>query len=111
MEKEKKDLSWYFLLISFLMGVPGGIQSVKSSHLYLEEWSSFDILNAALRLSWLMGELIGASLAPLGMSSIIVGFIWIAKKIMSKSYEKPIQHIFIISVFFGIVYLFGYLNK
>ena len=106
-----KDISWYFLIISFLIGIPAGINNVKNGYESTADLSILEYLNAMSKVSSLpaelYGEIIGGSLAPLLISSIIIGFIWGIKSIMSKSYKKPIQHIFIMSIIFSIIAMFA----
>ncbi|MBT4708495.1 MAG: zinc ribbon domain-containing protein [Campylobacteraceae bacterium] len=106
-----KDISWYFLIISFLVGIPGGLSSVKNGYESIADLSNLEFLNGMFKVSSfpsdVFAQVIGASFAPLIMSSIIIGFIWGIKSIMSKSYKKPIQHIFIISVIFSILAMFA----
>ncbi len=107
-EKEKsKDLPWYFLIISFLVGIPGGINNMKSNYEatadlsileYLSAWSKVDSIPPEF-----YAEMIGGSLFPVLLSSIVIGFIWGVKSMMSKKYDKPIQSIFISSLILSII--------
>lgn len=109
---ESKDLSWYFLIVAFLLGLPGGIKSVKNSYGSTADLSIFEFMNGVFKLERipieLYGEIIGASVSPLIIASVIIGFIWGIKSIFSKKYEKPIKSIFIGSLVFSIPRIFAY---
>lgn len=93
------DLPLYFLIVSFIIGIPGGIQQVKNQYDVTSDLSILEYIYMLFKIRDipldLYAEVIGASLSPVLISSIIIGFIWGIKFVMLKRYEKPILYIFI----------------
>lgn len=112
--EKSKDLPWYFIIISFLIGIPGGINSSKSNYESTADLSILEYLNAWSKVDSIppefYAEIIGGSILPVLFSSIAIGFIWGIKSMTSKKYEKPIQSIFISSVILSILTYFASLN-
>lgn len=104
---KSNDLPWYFLIVSLIIGILGGIQQVKNQYDATSNLSISEYINMLSKIRdiplELYGEIIGASIFPILASSVIIGFICGIKSIMSKRYEKPIQSIFIGTIIFSIL--------
>jgi hypothetical protein len=98
-DNTEKDFPWYFLIFSFLVGIPAGIINTGN---YLSE-HSITISNIPIKaLPQIIAYIIGGSIVPFLISFVVIGFIWL---ISFGNYKKPIKHIFFMSIVLSILAL------
>lgn len=93
---DKKDISWYFLLLTIPIGLIPAIFEMRMRY-DLNHIPFFNFMGSLLdhAVPETYGELIGYSLGMMIIPAIIIGFIFGIRSLMSKAYKKPILHIFI----------------
>ncbi len=104
--EETKDISWLFLPFGLFIGMIFELYDRKLK-LGVENISIFNFFWKIMEKA--PGEffalLFGGGLARILIPTIIIGFIWIVMRLMSKKYEKPILHIFIGSILISLILL------
>jgi hypothetical protein len=94
--EEKKDVSLWFLPLGLLIGFIFEFYT-KKIELGANDISFFQFISIIFDKApaELYAEILGAALAKMLIPTIIIGFIWGIKLIISKKYEKPVLHIFV----------------
>lgn len=104
--EETKDISWLFLPFGLFIGMIFELYDRKLK-LGVENISIFDFFWKIMKKapSEFFALLFGGGLGRILIPTIIIGFIWIVMRLMSKKYEKPILHIFIGSILISLIIL------
>jgi len=105
-KQDSKDLSLWYLLIPFFISCFSHIQNwaVKYDK---EDVSIIDFALYMLSsgLPEVYGELLGAGIAPILFSLVIVGIVWLVKRVRSKTYSNVKLGLFIWSLIFSLLIL------
>ena len=105
-KKESKDLSLWYLLIPFFISCFSHIQNWAVKY----DKEDVSIIDFALYMlssgvPEVYGELLGAGIAPILFSLVIVGIVWLVKRVRSKTYSNVKLGLFIWSLIFSLLIL------